>query len=152
MSLDDKSKVRLSSCHPDLILLANEVARDEDCMVLVGHRVKEEQEYAFNAKLSELNWPNSKHNDIPSSAFDLVPKPLNWNDKVKFYQFSGIVIGIARRLFNEGKMHHKIRWGGDWDSDGDLHDQNLMDLVHFELLPPICVDFSSKSENDSQDV
>ena len=26
-----------------------------------------------------------------------------------------------------------IRWGGDWDSDNNLNDQNFMDLVHFEL-------------------
>ena len=32
------------------------------------------------------------------------------------------------------KLGIKIRWGGDWDSDGDLDDQTFMDLGHFELV------------------
>ena len=27
-----------------------------------------------------------------------------------------------------------LRWGGDRDSDTDLHDQNFMDPVYFELI------------------
>lgn len=29
----------------------------------------------------------------------------------------------------------KIRWGGDWDADGDIHDHSLFDPAHWELLP-----------------
>lgn len=28
----------------------------------------------------------------------------------------------------------EIRFGGDWDRDYDLDDQDFMDLVHFELI------------------
>jgi peptidoglycan L-alanyl-D-glutamate endopeptidase CwlK len=32
------------------------------------------------------------------------------------------------------KMGIKIRWGGDWDRDEELHDQTFFDLPHFELI------------------
>jgi len=31
------------------------------------------------------------------------------------------------------QMGIKIRWGGDWDSDGSVCDNKFNDLVHFEL-------------------
>jgi peptidoglycan L-alanyl-D-glutamate endopeptidase CwlK len=30
-------------------------------------------------------------------------------------------------------MGIKIRWGGDWDSDGDINDNRFDDLVHVEI-------------------
>ena len=45
----------------------------------------------------------------------------------KTYAFGGFVKGVA------SQKGIKIRWGGDWDSDNDLHDQNFIDLPHFEL-------------------
>lgn len=68
------------------------------------------------------------HNKTPSLAVDVAPWPIDWNDKNRFYHFAGRVQGIAQ-MFNI-----KIRWGGDWDSDNDLKDQNFYDLPHFELV------------------
>jgi peptidoglycan LD-endopeptidase CwlK len=31
-------------------------------------------------------------------------------------------------------MGIEIRWGGDWDGDGDLSDHKFNDLPHFELI------------------
>jgi peptidoglycan LD-endopeptidase CwlK len=28
----------------------------------------------------------------------------------------------------------KVRWGNDWDMDGDLNDQKFIDSPHFELV------------------
>ena len=60
-------------------------------------------------------------------ALDVCPYPIDWNDKDRFYNFAGLVKGIAI------SMDIKIRWGGDWDGDNDLKDQTFFDLPHFEL-------------------
>jgi len=44
------------------------------------------------------------------------------------------MFATAERLYNEGKITHKLRWGGDWDSDKVFDDQNFDDLPHFELV------------------
>jgi hypothetical protein len=41
--------------------------------------------------------------------------------------FAGYVKGIAMML------GIPIRWGGDWNSNNDLKDNNFDDLPHFEL-------------------
>ena len=40
---------------------------------------------------------------------------------------------VAAKLLEEGKITHKLRFGGDWDADTYTDDQNWDDLVHFEL-------------------
>jgi hypothetical protein len=40
----------------------------------------------------------------------------------------GMIRGIAKQL------NVKVRWGGDWDSDGDVKDNGFDDLVHVEIL------------------
>ena len=122
-----RSKQNLSECHPDLQKLFNEVIKHYDCTVTDGHREEKEQNYAYNKGWSKLKFPKSKHNKKPSLAADVVPYPINYQDKVRLYNFGGFVKGIA------SQMKIKIRWGGDWDSDTDLHDQNFMDLPHYEL-------------------
>lgn len=133
-----RSKERLSSCHPDLQTLFEEVIKDFDCTILVGHRGEKEQNTAVNEGKSTKFWPNSMHNSTPSLAVDVAPFPLAWKDIQKFYYFAGFVMGKAHNL------GLKIRWGGDWDCDKDLHDQHLNDLVHFELVNPVLHTVASK--------
>ena len=123
-----KSKQNLSECHPDLQKLFNEVIKYYDCTITDGHRGKEEQDMAYHKGWSKLKYPKSKHNKIPSFAIDVVPYPIDYKNKIKLYHFGGYVKATADQL------EIKIRWGGDWDSDKDLHDQNFMDLPHYELL------------------
>ena len=122
-----KSKEKLLTCHIDLQKLFNEVIKHVDCTVLEGNRGKDRQDEVCRQGWSTLMFPNSKHNSLPSQAVDVAPYPIDWEDKEKFYYFGGIVKGIATQ------MGINIRWGGDWDSDNDLHDQTLFDLPHFEL-------------------
>jgi peptidoglycan L-alanyl-D-glutamate endopeptidase CwlK len=44
------------------------------------------------------------------------------------------VLGVAERLYNEGRISHRLRWGGDWDMDTKVSDNDFDDLVHFELV------------------
>lgn len=121
------SRRNLDECHADLRRLFEEVLEIHDCAITTGFRSQQQQNIEFESGRSKLKYPESKHNRRPSLAVDAVPVPINWNDREKFYYFAGIVKGVAAQL------GIKIRWGGDWDGDNDLHDQTFFDLVHFEL-------------------
>ncbi len=131
-----RSKKRLKTCHMDLEIIFCEVLKTYDHSILDGHRMKEEQNSLYEKNLSKLKFPLSKHNKMPSEGVDVAPWPIDWKNTKRFYHFAGYVFGIAERLLDEGTITHKIRWGGDWDSDNDLDDQNFMDLVHFETVNP----------------
>ena len=121
------SQDKLSTCHPDLQCIFNEVIKHYDCTILEGHRSDEDQIKAFKAGKSKIK-SGGKHNHLPSLAIDVAPWPLDWNDKIAFYHFAGLVMGIACQI------GIKIRWGGDWDDDNDLKNQTFFDLPHFELI------------------
>ena len=122
-----KSLERLKTCHPDLQRLFTEVIKHYDCTVTCGHRGKDEQDEAVRTGASKLAWPNSKHNQLPSIAIDVVPFPIDWNDTSRFYHFAGFVLATAKQLGIE------IRWGGDWNSDLKFRDEKFKDLPHYEL-------------------
>lgn len=122
------SKEHLASAHPDLQKLFNEVIKVHDCTVIYGHRTEEEQEEQFRQGNTKLHFPKSLHNKLPSLAVDVVPFPIDWNNRERFVFFAGIVKGISSQL------GINVRWGGDWDNDNELRDQTWMDLPHFELV------------------
>lgn len=130
----EASKEKLSSCHPDLQILFNEVIKTFDCRVLEGYRNERDQNAAFDAKKSQLKFPHGKHNKLPSFAIDVSPCPIDWSKINRFYWFAGYVLGIAQMLKQEGKISHLIRYGGDWNRNFNIHDQSFNDLVHFELV------------------
>ena len=128
MKFSKLSQTRLASCHPKLQDLFNEVIKTYDCTIICGYRSMEDQNKALADGKSKTGWPLSKHNIVPSMAVDVAPSPLDWNDKEGFYHFAGFVRATA--LY----MGINIRWGGDWDGDFNLKDQNFFDLQHFELM------------------
>ena len=121
------SKKHLNTCDKRVQTLFNEVIKHFDCSVLVGYRGRNEQDTAFESGHSKVKWPNGKHNTKPSFAVDVAPYPINWDDRERFIYFGGFVKGCAFR------MGIPLRWGGDWDNDTQLSDNNFDDLVHFEL-------------------
>ena len=122
-----RSRKNLETCHEDLQELFNEVIKFFDCTVIQGHRGKEEQNKYFDEGKSKVKYPNGRHNANPSNAVDVVPYPIDWKDTDRMYYFAGFVKGIAY------KMGIPIRWGGDWNGNNDLKDNNFDDLPHFEL-------------------
>lgn len=125
---------RLTTCHPDLQVLFSTVVEKFDCSVICGYRDQVAQTEYFLNKKSEVEYPNSKHNSYPSMAVDVAPYPVEWDDTHRFYYFAGQVMAVAAALYGQGKMEHKVRWGGDWDSDTQVKDNKFNDLVHFELV------------------
>ena len=98
-----------------------------DFKVLVGYRNQIDQEAAFAAGTSTLHWPDGKHNHFPSFAADIAPVPLDWRDRERFSYLAGVVLAAARM------ESVRLRWGGDWNSDGKMIDEAFRDLGHFEL-------------------
>lgn len=141
------SRVKLMTCHPDLVRLMEAVVEDYDCTILDGARTEVDQLDKIKRGLSKVtNVTDSKHvvsEEQPlSDAVDAAPFPVIWpvpgdanynvgkyvHDVGRFYHFAGYVKAKAKEL------GIKIRWGGDWDSDADFGDQKFDDLDHFERV------------------
>ncbi len=124
----DSSKRHLASCDERLQLVFNKVIEHYDCTIICGHRGEVAQTMAFEGGKSEVQWPNSKHNSKPSKAVDAMAFPLDWFDYQRSAHFAGFVLGIAQ------SMNIKLRWGGDWDRDGEMKDHKFIDYPHFEII------------------
>lgn len=133
-----KSREKLDTCHEDLQKICEEVIKYIDFSVLEGERTLEQQQIYFKEGKSKLDGVNkkSKHQSSPSMAIDIAPYPIIWNGnkaRARFYMLAGYMFAVAGRLYDNNEIKHKLRWGGDWDSDKDFEDQSFDDLPHFEL-------------------
>jgi len=124
---------RLETCHLDLQVLFKEVVKTFDCVVICGHRGETAQNKAFNDGFSKVQYPNSKHNTVPSMAVDVIPYPIDWKDLERMKFFAGYVLGMAQELLNTGKISHKVISGLDWDADTELKDTTFKDHPHYQL-------------------
>ena len=122
-----KSRERLSTCESNLQIVFNEVIKHVDCSVLEGHREKDRQNKLYEEGKTKVKYPNGRHNRQPSSAVDVTPYPVDWEDRERQTLFAGFVIGVA------SQMGIKLRWGGDWDQDFQVVDNRFDDFPHFEL-------------------
>jgi peptidoglycan L-alanyl-D-glutamate endopeptidase CwlK len=126
-SFSQTSKDRLAGCDARLQKVFNEVIKYFDCTVICGHRNQADQEAAFASGKSQKHWPNGNHNSMPSKACDVAPYPIDWSDRERMTLFAGFVIGIAQG------MNIDIRWGGDWNENTKVKDNDFDDLPHFEV-------------------
>jgi peptidoglycan L-alanyl-D-glutamate endopeptidase CwlK len=118
-SFSANSLLTLETCDPRLQKLFREVIKHRDCIIICGHRNKEDQEEAFRQGKSKSHYGQSKHNFYPSCAVDVMPYPINWEDLNGLREFAGFVQGIA------AIMGIEIRWGG--------HFKGFFDGPHYEL-------------------
>lgn len=120
----------LSECHPDLQKVANHAIKHGgmDFAVYCGHRNEADQNRAKAEGKSRLSFPHSKHNKFPSHAFDAAPYPIDWNDIERFKKLGEIMLASARAVGVQ------IRWGGDFNMDGDKTTRDAWDKPHFELI------------------
>lgn len=104
----------------DLTVL--ETLRDED-------RQKMLVAAGSSQKADSLHLANG---DGLAEAVDLLPYPYNvngvdvWQDKQRFAVLAGIMFAAA------ALENVPIRWGGDWDGDGNNADSKFHDMPHFE--------------------
>jgi len=130
-SFGKQSKDRLDTCHPTLRAVFTTVIRFIDCAIIDGYRTKERQTIYFQEGKSRVQWPNGKHNKVPSLAVDVVPYvngAVSWKKEHCIY-LAGVVMGVS------AEMGVPVRWGGNWDMDGEvITDQSFQDLVHYEIV------------------
>lgn len=108
--------------------ILNDVA---DVTLISGHRSKQEQNELFAAGKSQLEYPQSKHNDWPSLAVDFQPYPYPRFEN-KLWAALAYIAAHAIQFAKEDGV--ALRWGGDWNRNGDLTDQNFDDLFHLEII------------------
>ena len=102
-----------------------------DLSLISGHRGKEEQNALLAQKKSKLEFPQSKHNNFPSLAVDFQPYPMP-DTEAKLWGALGYIAAHAIIIGREEGVC--IRWGGDWNRNGDLTDQTFDDLFHLEIV------------------
>jgi hypothetical protein len=129
------SLAALSKCHPHLQAIAQAAIRKVDFKVLDSTRGRDAQERAFNGGFAKVHFGNSAHNYVPAIAFDLFPAPYDWNDKRAFINLSKLILALPDELGLQGLDGQTLilRWGGDWNMDGNIKDG--WDMPHFELHP-----------------
>jgi len=117
------SRRRLKGVDTKLVNVLNELIKIMDVTIIEGLRSEERQEKLLKEGKTKTKF--SKH--IEGKAVDLAPYPIDWKDRERFHYMGGMVRGIGKQL------NVNIRWGGDWDSDGEVADNSFDDLVHVEI-------------------
>ena len=118
-----RSKQRLKGVKPELVNVLNELIKIMDVTIIEGLRTEARQAELVAQGKSKTKY--SKH--LEGKAVDLAPYPIDWEDRERFHYMGGMVRGIGQQ------MGVNIRWGGDWDSDGEIKDNSFDDLVHVEI-------------------
>lgn len=128
VKLSKASQDKLASVKPELqkVIYKAFETMPFDVMVLEGIRTKERQEELFYKKPPATKTLNSKH--LTGDAIDLAPYPIDWNDKERFNIMAKHVLAAAKAL------GIKVRWGGDWNQNGDWKDEKFYDGPHVELI------------------
>ena len=125
------SEAQLETVDTRLVKILRAIIPFFDFKVLEGHRNEQAQNAAFLRGVSQVRWPNGKHNTLPSCAVDLAPWPVDWTNseaaRQRFCYLAGWVMSEAKR------QGVQLRWGGDWDGDRDTRDEKFRDLGHFEI-------------------
>lgn len=101
-----------------------------DFTVLEGVRTLERQRELYaqgrTAPGKIVTW-TMKSRHIEGKAVDLVPYPLDWNDLDKFDKIKDAMFQAAKEL------DVNLRWGADWDGDGNYREKGEYDSPHFEI-------------------
>jgi len=118
-----RSRDRLRGVDSRLVNVLNELIKIMDVTVIEGLRSAERQEELLRKGATKVKY--SKH--MEGKAVDIAPYPIDWDDRERFHYMGGMIRGIAKAL------NLNVRWGGDWDSDGEIKDNNFDDLVHIEI-------------------
>tara|TARA_R100000742_G_C4272134_1_gene91235 strand:+ start:893 stop:1273 length:381 start_codon:yes stop_codon:yes gene_type:complete len=118
-----RSRERLKGVDVRLVNVLNELIKMMDVTIIEGLRSAERQEELLAKGATKVRY--SKH--MEGKAVDLSPYPIDWENRDGFYYMGGMIRGIAKQ------MGVNVRFGGDWDSDGDTKDNSFDDLVHVEI-------------------
>jgi peptidoglycan L-alanyl-D-glutamate endopeptidase CwlK len=157
MIFGGKSSRKLYTCHKDIQKVLNlAILRTKiDFGISEGFRdINTQQAYYAIGRTTQLHRETitnvdgivkkGKHNYFPAQAVDIyvyhpdkaTRKKISY-DGLHLSYIAGLIDSCAQELYNKGEITHKIRWGGNWDSDGIIKfDQSLNDQPHFEMIKP----------------
>lgn len=125
-----KSKSHLAKCHPKLKAVLSEAIKTVDFSIICSVRGKKEQDEAYRNGFSKVKYPNSAHNQEPCVAIDFIPYPFSgWGVTSEFKKVGKAIIAAGKKLGTP------IRWGGDFNMDGDKTKSDAWDAGHVELHP-----------------
>ena len=142
-SFGKASKKALKTCHADLqVIMQNAITMTTiDFGISEGHRSVERQKALFDLGKSKIDGitRKGKHNYIPSLACDIyayVNGEASY-DKETLSYLAGMIELIAKQLYMNKEISHVIRWGANWNMNGEiLTDQSFDDRPHYELIKP----------------
>jgi peptidoglycan L-alanyl-D-glutamate endopeptidase CwlK len=130
-----RSLAKLNTCHPDLQLLMQEALADPECpcdiTIVEGHRNQERQDRMVEEGKSQLRWPHSRHNLMPSMAVDVVAYRnggADWSWEAYDILLPHLRDTWARLVADELVTgQYAIEFGADWPT--------LRDGPHVQLNP-----------------
>lgn len=127
-----RSTTVYETLHPALQQTMDYVLREvADVSLLFGHRDEATQNHFYATGKSKLRYPHSKHNKLPSHAVDFQPYPVpEYEPKL----WAALAYIAGRAIAHAAERGVTLRWGGDWNRNGDLTDQKFDDLFHLELI------------------
>ena len=123
------SLIKLEQLDIRLRQIVNKVRDKRYISIITGHMGEDEQALMVRLGRSQVAWPDAKHNKLPSLAVDVQPYPY---DEDALREDLGYIAGLFIAYADIEDVH--IRWGGDWDKDGETADNKFDDLFHFELI------------------
>lgn len=138
-SFGEKSENNLKGVHPKLIVVVRKALSYGVMDFSVGEGVRTLQRQHELLSTGATQTLNSKHLLQPDGfghAVDLYPSPVNmaqvnrgyWPECIRF----GLLAGLIMRAAQEEGV--QLRWGMDWDKDGQTLDHSFFDAPHFELI------------------
>lgn len=146
-SLGSRSKKNLQGVHPDLVKVVKRAIEitEEDFMVGCGTRTRAMQmQLVAKGASKTMNSKHLRQADGYSHAVDLwvwKDGKISW-DTSNAYSFYELTHDDDYTLYQEigtsmikaaKELGVKIRWGADWDMDGQHTDHSFIDWVHFQL-------------------
>ena len=117
-SFGPNNMAKLNTCDCRLVELFVEVVKERNCIVLEGKRSPDRQALLYAEGVTQTM--NSKHLNDPSRAVDVMPYPLDYDDRLGQHEFAAYVYYTAI------KMGIKVRWGGNF--------KTLYDAPHWEII------------------
>lgn len=128
-SFGTASKRSRAQLHPKLREIVDEAIKEIDFKILDAVRGRAAQEKAFKQGNTKAHFGQSAHNYVPAIAMDLFPAPYDWDSTASFDKLSKVIMRIAK------EKGIPLRWGGDWNMDGNKTTSDNWDKPHYELTP-----------------
>lgn len=130
--LGSRSRSKLEGVNPRLVAVVERAIEitEQDFSVIEGLRSQERQLELFRKGASKVTV--SRH--MSGNAVDLAVwrnGTIDWEDHDHNKTGYKAIAKAMRQAAKE--LGVRIRWGGDWDSDGDSSDERFLDWVHFEI-------------------